>query len=215
MRRPRRRPVRLFLAINLPADVRRDIGEATAPLRAAAPSLAWTDEARLHLTLKFIGERPEAERAPLAEAVRRVAARHVPLELELGGLGAFPSRARPRIVWLGVAPDPKLELLHHDVEVACAELGYEVEGRAFRPHLTLGRVREPRGRRAGRDASLAVSTAAALADAAREVRTRWAAAVASVDLMRSELAAGGSRYTVLDAAPLLGAGPPAVAPIHR
>jgi 2'-5' RNA ligase len=190
--------VRLFVALNLPADVRRAIADATAPRRAAAPSLAWTEEARLHLTLKFIGERPAEAREPLAAALRAVAARHAPLALELGGLGAFPNRRRPRVVWLGVAPDPKLELLHHDVEVACAALGYEVEGRAFRPHLTLARVRAPRGA----DAGIAAETAAGLAAAAGELRERWTAGVSSVDLMRSELASSGSRYTLLDAAPL-------------
>ncbi|MFL5575460.1 MAG: RNA 2',3'-cyclic phosphodiesterase [Gemmatimonadaceae bacterium] len=194
--------MRLFVAINLPGDVRRSIADATASLRAAAPSLAWTDEARLHLTLKFLGEQTDDAREPLAAALRAVAPRHAPLSLELGGLGAFPTRRRPRVVWLGVAPDPKLELLHHEVEVACADLGYEIEGRAFRPHLTLGRVRAGRGGARGHDAARAAETASALDSAARAMRQRWTAAVDSLDLMRSELAAGSSRYSVLDAVPL-------------
>lgn len=189
--------VRLFLALNCPPPTRRAIFDATAPLRTAAPSLAWVAQPNLHLTLKFLGERPEAEAAPLARALDAVAAAHAPVAMSLGGLGAFPNQRRPRVVWLGVAPDPKLELLHHDVEAACEALGYEVEGRAFRPHVTLARVRP--GRRGGQPDA---GAARALADAAREVQFRGSAVVETLDLMQSELGAGGSRYTVLHAAPL-------------
>jgi 2'-5' RNA ligase len=192
--------VRLFIAINLPGAERRAIAEATAPLRDAAPSVGWVDETRLHLTLKFIGERPADAAAALAAALRGAAAPHAPLTLEIGGLGAFPTKRRPRLIWLGVAPDPKLELLHHDVEAACAALGYDVEGRAFRPHLTLGRVRQHARGGAGVDAA----AAAALARSAREVQDRWTAEVRSVDLMESVLGKGGPRYTLVDAAPLGG-----------
>lgn len=192
--------MRLFIAINLPDDERRAIARATAPLRDAAPSVGWVDESRLHLTLKFIGERPPDAVGPLAASLRRVAAVHSPIALELGGLGAFPSKRRPRVIWLGIAADPKLELLHHDVEEACAALGYEVEGRAFRPHLTLGRVRE---RARGRE-RLDEAAAAALARSAREVQERWTTDVSTVDLMESVLGQEGPRYSLLDAAPLGG-----------
>ena len=191
--------MRLFLALNFPAGLQRAIFDGTAPLRAAAPGLAWVAEPRLHLTLKFIGEQPDDAVAPLARALDGVGAAHGPVTMSLGGLGAFPNQRRPRVVWLGVAPDPKLELLHHDVETACAALGYEVEGRAFRPHVTLARVRP--GRRSGGGEPDAAA-ARALADAAREVQFRGSAVVETLDLMRSELGAGGSRYTLLHAAPL-------------
>lgn len=187
--------MRLFLALNFPASLRRAIFDATAPLRAAAPGLAWVAESRLHLTLKFLGERPDDAVAPLVGALDDVGATHPPVTMSLGGLGAFPNQRRPRVVWLGIAPDPKLELLHHDVETACASLGYELEGRAFRPHLTLARVRRGGG-------EPGAEPARALAAAAREVQFRGTAVVETLDLMRSELAAGGSRYTVLHAAPL-------------
>jgi 2'-5' RNA ligase len=93
---------------------------------------------------------------------------------------------------MGVAADPKLELLHHDLEVACEALGHDVDARAFRPHVTLGRVK--------RDASAdAMRTIAGLA---RGVRYTGTVDVRSIDLMQSELSAAGPRYTVLDAIPL-------------
>jgi 2'-5' RNA ligase len=93
---------------------------------------------------------------------------------------------------MGITPDPKLELLHHDLEVACEALGHEVDARAFRPHITLGRVkREVVGEQAG-----------SLATLARSVRYRGAIEARSVDVMQSELSSAGPRYTVLAAVPL-------------
>ena len=190
--------MRLFIAISLPDAERRAIAAATAPLRDAAPSVGWMDESRLHLTLKFLGEQPAEAVPALSAALRQAAAPHSPIALDLGGLGAFPTQRRPRVIWLGVAPDPKLELLHHDVEEACAALGYEVEGRAFRPHLTLGRVRPGRVGRGEVDAAAAT----ALAKAAREVHSRWTAEGLSVDLMESVIGRGGARYSLVSAAAL-------------
>ncbi|HEU6453243.1 MAG TPA: RNA 2',3'-cyclic phosphodiesterase [Gemmatimonadaceae bacterium] len=187
--------VRLFVAINLPADVRRAIVDVTAPMRQAAPRLSWVTEERLHLTMEFLGDQPEEAVPPLGAALAREAARHAPVTLALRGLGAFPNLRAPRIVWLGVAADPKLELLQHDLSSACGELGYERDARAFRPHITLGRARTP----------LRAEAARALATAARAVT--WSATVEarSVDIMESRLLPSGARYGVVAAIPLGGA----------
>jgi 2'-5' RNA ligase len=187
--------VRLFVAINLPADVRRAIVDVTLPMRQAAPRLSWVTEERLHLTVEVLGDQPEDAVVPLGAALAREAARHAPVTLALRGLGAFPNLRAPRIVWLGVAPDPKLELLQHDLARACGELGYERDARAFRPHITLGRARTP----------LRAAAARALATAARAVT--WSATVEarSVDIMESRLLPSGARYGVVTAIPLGGA----------
>jgi RNA 2',3'-cyclic 3'-phosphodiesterase len=187
--------VRIFLAINLPPGERRAIRGATAPMREAARGISWVDEDNLHLTMKFFGEQPEEAVPPLRDALAGAVRDADAPELALGGLGAFPNLRAPRVVWLGVGADPRLELLHHDVERACAALGYEVEGRAFRPHVTLGRVRE----------RLSGEAARALAAAAREVRYASTVRARSLDLMASRLGAQGARYTVLAAIPLGGA----------
>jgi 2'-5' RNA ligase len=139
----------------------------------------------MHLTLKFLGECPEAAVEALDGAIHGVAPRYDPVDMELGGLGAFPNLQRPRIVWLGVRADPKLELVHHDLEVACASLGYETEGRAFRPHVTIGRAGER------------PLDARALAAAARGVRYRETFVATSLDLMVSEQAREGPRYRLV------------------
>ena len=185
--------MRLFLAINLEPDVRRAVVEAAAPLRAVAPGLAWVSEPRLHLTLKFLGEQPEEAVEPIASAMREVAAKQRTIAVELGGVGAFPNFQRPRVVWMGVTPAPKLELLHHDVECATSELGFELDGRPFRPHLTLARVKP----RTGDAASFS-----ALARKAKTVDYAEEILVSSIDLMLSERSPAGARYRLLASAPL-------------
>lgn len=184
--------MRLFLAIDLGAELRHAVYESTAPLREAAPALAWVREEQLHLTLKFYGDVDEGRVSAIVDAMRGVAARHRVIELAVGEAGAFPGFRRARVVWLGVEREPRLELLHHDVEVASEALGFEVDGRAFRPHLTLARVR-------GRADEAALR---ALQRAARGVNFRGTLVVRSLDLMRSDLTSAGSRYILLDAAPL-------------
>jgi RNA 2',3'-cyclic 3'-phosphodiesterase len=182
--------VRLFIAINFPEDLRSALHAAMAPLRLAAPEVRWVDAPRIHLTMKFLGEHPESAVAPLVSALEHIGVQYDPIPLELGGLNAFPNLRQPRVVWLGVRADPKLELLHHDVEHACAALGYPVEGRAFRPHVTLGRVRE----RAAHPARIAA--------AARGITHEASSTAEALDLMVSEHVSGAPAYRVVGSAPL-------------
>lgn len=186
--------MRLFLALNLPANVRAAGHAAAAPLREVAPDLAWTAADKLHLTVKFLGDEPETAVAPLVAALTSVVEHHAPALLDLGPIGAFPSWRRPRVLWLGVRPDPRLELLHHEVETACAGAGYPIEGRPFRPHVTLGRITPRAGAIDGR----------ALARAARGVHFRAGVSASTLDLMLSAPAPGGTRYTRLAGIPLAG-----------
>jgi 2'-5' RNA ligase len=187
--------VRLFLALNIPAAERRTIGKAIAPMRNAGADIRWMPEAQLHLTLKFLGEQPADAVAPLETALARVAADHAAFPFTLSGLGAFPNLRAPRIVWLGVTPDPKLELLQHDVERTCADLGFPLDARAFRPHITLGRARD----------GVSPDAARAMAAAARQVRFATTVAARSLDVMESRLGARGARHTLVAALPLGGA----------
>jgi len=184
--------VRLFLAINLPSDIRRDLVAATAPMRVCAPELSWTDEAKLHLTLKFLDDQPAEKADAVRDATAQVAGRHRELVMHLGGIGAFPNFRRSRVVWIGMEQESRLELLHHDIELACEALGFDIEGRPFRPHLTLARVKHP----------LPEDRARALSRAARGVDYRTDVVVRSLDLMRSDLGSGGASYSTLASAPL-------------
>lgn len=184
--------MRLFLAINLPAEVRREITAATASLRECIPDLSWVREPQLHLTLKFLDEQPPERLEDIKMALATVAARHREPLVVVGGVGAFPNFRRARVVWMGVSPEPRLELLHHDIEVTFESLGFEVDGRPFRPHLTLARVR----RRCEED------QLRALARQARRTEYSTDFVVHSIDLMQSELGPGGSSYSTLVSAAL-------------
>jgi len=184
--------MRLFLAINLTPQVRREVTAATALLRECAPDASWIDEPLLHLTLKFLGEQPDDRVDDIQAAAASVAGRHRELLMALGGVGAFPNFRRARIVWMGVAQEPRLELLHHDIEVEYEKLGIEVEGRPFRPHLTLARVKHPLPEERAKNPSRR----------ARQTDYRSDFVVRTIDLMRSDSTATGPAYTTLVSAAL-------------
>jgi 2'-5' RNA ligase len=181
--------MRTFIALNLPAVQRQELHDATADIRAAVETGTWVAAEKLHLTLKFLGEVDESRVKQIAQRIGEVAGRHRPLELDVGGAGVFPNFRAPRIVWMGVAADTKLELLFDDVERACDELGFPPEGRAFRPHITLGRLRVPPSSTVRRR----------LEEAMANCTVRLRVAVNTVDVMASTLKRDGSRYTVVAA----------------
>ena len=186
--------MRLFFAIELGDAVLDLLEEAAAPLRAEAPELAWVPREKRHLTLKFLGDVEEASAPRLVDAAERAAARHQPLQMHVREVGAFPNFRRARVVWIGVEQEPRLELVHHDLELACADAGFEVEGRPFRPHITLARVRAP----------LPAERLRALAKTARRVRMEAVVQVERITLFESTLAPTGARYRRIHAAPLGG-----------
>lgn len=187
--------MRIFLAINPPAELRRAMWDAAAPLRETPLDVAWVAEPKIHLTLKFLGAITDAAVALLSASMADVARAHAAPMVHVSSVGAFPSLRRPRVIWLGVEPEPRLELLHHDIELACAELGHELDGRPFRPHLTLGRVREP----------ASAEHAKTLRMASKKVRFSDEFFARSIDVMQSVTGPAGSTYSVLATAPMKGA----------
>ena len=142
--------MRLFVAINFPAPLREGIWTASTALRDAGLPVRWVDLAALHLTLKFLGSVAPQRTPEIVSGLEAATRQTRPFTLPLGGFGAFPSMERPRVIWVGCEGVPQLELLQHAVEVEMERLGFEVEGRPFHPHLTLGRVeRDARPQRLG------------------------------------------------------------------
>lgn len=184
--------MRTFIALNIPPDDRQALHDATRPIREAVGDASWVAADNLHLTLKFLGEVDEARAVQVGQHLASIGVAHRPLTLEVAGAGVFPNFRAPRIVWMGVAPDSKLELLHHDVERGCEALGFGAEARAFRPHITLGRLKAPPPAHVRR----------VLGDALRACTFSRRVPVDSVDLMASALGGSGSRYSVVAAASL-------------
>jgi 2'-5' RNA ligase len=179
--------MRLFIAINIPDEVKEGIAGVQKRLKSAPADVHWVRTDRLHLTLKFLGETDEARLDDLAAAVARSCAGLKPFRVSVGGVGAFPAPERPRVVWLGIREGaPELTAIAGRLDEELAPLGYEKERRPFTAHLTLGRVRSRR--------NLADLTKkmASLADAAA-----GAFEVTGVDVMRSILHPSGAEYQCL------------------
>jgi RNA 2',3'-cyclic 3'-phosphodiesterase len=190
--------LRVFAAIGVPQATASAIAAALDPLRAPPWPLRWVDPASLHLTLFFIGatQLPRVDAA--AGALRHVAAQHRPFEVRCGGLGAFPSFGRPRVLWLGVADSPALAALQTDVAAALAAQGFPPESKPFSPHVTLARV-------ARRVQPAALE---GLAEAAASFDFRGRFGVDTVELKRSRTGRSGAQYDTLVRAALdPGAGP--------
>ncbi len=184
--------MRLFVAINLPGDVKGEIWKATEPLRARHYPVRWVAPESIHLTLKFLGEVDAARESEIMGALGRAVegARRFPMPLS--GFGAFPSVERPRVLWVGCEGVPPLELLQHRVEREMERIGFPLEGRPFRPHLTLARA--TRGARA--------SDFRGLPEIMSRLDFTAQVMVQSADLMESHLTPGGARYVLRHAAML-------------
>ena len=139
--------LRPFLAIELPDSLRPGLAQVQEELKRSRAEVRWVPVGNIHLTLKFFGNVPDDEIEPLAAAAREAAAQAAPLQLQATSAGAFPSPNAPRVVWLGLGGDMvPLTQLFYRLEKAFAGLGYPAEGRAFNPHLNLGRVKSPANR---------------------------------------------------------------------
>jgi 2'-5' RNA ligase len=161
-------------------------------LRPHAGAIAWVAPDNLHITLKFLGSLDEARLADVVATIASVVTTPA-FDVLLRGLGAFPAPARPRVIWAGAADAPAFTDLATALEGGFAGLGFPPEERGFTPHVTLGRVREPR-----RDPALAAMLCAAATRPFGTLR------VARVSLMRSDLSPRGARYTELHGWPLAG-----------
>lgn len=139
--------VRTFVAVEIPLEVKDRAQRMIGQLRATAAKVKWVAPEHMHWTLKFLGNIDMLEIPAVCEAVKQAVEPLAAFDLEARGAGAFPDVRRPRTVWVGTGrgTDQMIEL-HDAVEFELAKLGYRSENRRFRPHLTVGRVRQsPQG----------------------------------------------------------------------
>lgn len=137
--------VRAFLAIDLPGELQGGIERIQERLRPQVTGVRWTKAEGIHLTLKFFGDISEEEISTVSGVVEKIAAEASPLSLSVGTLGAFPGIKKTRVLWIGMGGDTDaLSRLQQDLERGLETRGFKREGRAFKPHLTLGRCRDPR-----------------------------------------------------------------------
>jgi 2'-5' RNA ligase len=127
---------RLFVAIDLPDDVKNRIADIGRDLPGARP----VPREQLHLTIRFIGDVDEETFASAREALAGITGTSFPLTIK--GIGHFPPGKFPRVLWAGLEESPPLLKLQQQVELALVEAGIAPDGRRFSPHLTLARLKE-------------------------------------------------------------------------
>ena len=171
---------RLFVAVDLPDSVRDRLEDLVYGL----PGARWTPREQMHVTLRFVGDVDGGVFDDLRAALGEVSPPAFAMRLK--ALGHFPPRGEPHVLWAGVTPEPALELLQHGVEQAFEPLGFPTEGRAFRPHVTLGRTaRDARPRDlAGLEAAFA------------QIPFDRTVTISELDLMQSTLRPDGPVYQV-------------------
>jgi 2'-5' RNA ligase len=135
--------MRVFVAMDIPEDVRSSLAALTAKLRPACRNARWVRIEGLHVTLKFIGEVP-SEKVDAIKTALAALPLCDPIPLNFRGLGFFPNDRRPRVLWTGIEAGTDLAALAAAVEAALDPLGIPHDERTFAPHLTLARFEAPR-----------------------------------------------------------------------
>ncbi|HXF73971.1 MAG TPA: RNA 2',3'-cyclic phosphodiesterase [Actinomycetota bacterium] len=137
------RPLRLFVAVDVPGRVRELVAGTLAPWREAFPAARWVPPENWHVTVKFLGRTWPRLLAWVEDRVRAVAADHRPFQIRASGVGAFPSARRARVLWVGLDdPEGGLRSLARGLDAAL-EREFPPERRDFTAHLTVARSEPP------------------------------------------------------------------------
>lgn len=132
--------MRLFVAIEISAEIRQRINEFVTRLQSRLTNARWVRPEGLHITLKFLGNVPDERRTVIEQALPRIDAPR--FEVSVHRIGVFPNPRSPRVLWVGIDSGLELENLAKETDNVLASLGFEREKRAFTPHVTLARFRE-------------------------------------------------------------------------
>ena len=189
--------IRTFVAIELSEGIKSELTRVQEMLKEkiATPHLRWVDPAKVHLTLKFLGNVPLDRIQEITAALKEACAGFSPFVMEVSGLGCFPSTNSPRVIWVGVQEETdRLKRLQERVEERLAILGFKPERRPFSPHLTLGRVRK--GARAGARRIIGGIVCATSVGDLDQME------VGEISLMKSKLLPSGAQYSRLETIPL-------------
>ncbi|MDH5510795.1 MAG: RNA 2',3'-cyclic phosphodiesterase [Nitrospinota bacterium] len=185
--------MRLFFAIDISEDVRLAAEKLIHSIEAPKGTVKWIQPDNLHITLKFLGETTSGKLEAIISASRMVASTHESMSVQVSGLGVFPDKRKPRIVWLGIKGDTtRMQILAGDLDEVMVQEGFEEENRTFSPHITIGRVRDPK---AGKIISNAI---------ADHQKTGFGSFVVDKLLLyESRLRPEGPLYTVVSEFPLM------------
>jgi 2'-5' RNA ligase len=135
--------MRLFVALDIDDSIRDRISRFVDGVLGCAPEARWARPESLHVTLKFIGEKPEADLAGIRAALENI--RASAFEIQLRGFGFFPTAKAPRVFWIGIAAGEQLSSLAASVDARLSALGIVPEAHPYSPHLTLARGKSGSG----------------------------------------------------------------------
>lgn len=136
--------IRSFIAIELPELVKSELEELQKGLKSSRLDFVrWVPAENIHITLKFLGNISSVQINGIVDAMKELSQKFEPFELQVGGIGAFPSLRNPRVLWVGLDGDiNRLQALQASLEKKLAGFGFAKESRGFTPHLTLARLQE-------------------------------------------------------------------------
>lgn len=188
--------IRAFIAVDLPPDLQEHLAQVVNALKEQLGDVPvrWVPAENMHLTLKFLGDVSLSNLDVLTDILRGETADREKMVVSLGGLGAFPTIKRPRVIWAGMEAPPDLEALQRNLDKQTARVGYGRENRPFSPHITLGRV----SRNATPDEVRFIG------DVLNNMSIGYlgVARISAVHLYRSDLQSNGAVYSHIFSAPL-------------
>ena len=184
---------RLFVALPISEEIRKGCEALQAIGKTKTTSVKWIDPQQIHLTLVFLGWTDPSLRSRIEEVVQEVSEGSPPFSLNVTGLGVFPRLRSPKVVWVGIPEESALMKLQQELAHQIGLLGITMEARPYRPHLTLGRIKEG-----------AVSDPFIHWISQEKEIQIGRCHVSQVALMESQLRPGGSEYNCLFAATLKG-----------
>jgi len=126
---------RLFIAIDLPETIKKNLDSMSFGI----PGAKWVTPEQLHLTVRFIGEVDGALFHDIKDVLDEI--NFNSFSLQLKGVGYFPPRGAPRVLWIGLEKSEPLQLLRKKIDAALLRARVEPEGRKFSPHITLARLK--------------------------------------------------------------------------
>lgn len=188
--------IRAFIAIEFPPAVKALLTTIQQELResmgSTAGAIKWVRPEGVHLTLQFLGDVYQEHLSEITQGIRQACAEVSPFTLNLDKLGVFPNPRRPRVVWVGLDGAPqdmnKLNKLQSAITAQMQPLGFKPDN-SFKPHLTLGRVRDT----ASSDELQDIANTFTYPEAQPMFETSFQ--VGSVSLMKSDLQPNGAVYT--------------------
>jgi len=130
--------MRLFIGVDLPAEIKQALVDFQSELRVLEINGFFKSQDNFHITLEFLGELDESKIPALTETLSKVASNYKPFELNLFGLGAFPSFKRPHTLWTAVNGSlTELNRLRDDLHHELKNKGFQLDERLFKPHISL------------------------------------------------------------------------------